>query len=503
MRTANTLHLIGDLHAGAISQSRRDSALADLLTVPAPAAYVQVGDLTEGALEAQDAIARAWLDSLPAPWFAAVGNHDLLAVRSGDAAAAAWGRTRNQSVDLGFAQLIILGPAAMPGGDNTTIVLEQATLDFLDDELMANAAKPCLIVCHAPLYNTVGQNGEFQSSLAPWFVVAQDIANATNGVRDQPIRDILAAHDNAKAWISGHTHNPITSPKLVMGVRCGTHTIAAINASALYYTGTTVESADPLNSLLMTLLDDRIEVRFRDHKAGLWTTGPASSKTAVVDLRQALRLVSANSQYVSLPAFDFAFPDPNVLTIEATVNLTTVTGRQGVVSFDDPGGGGAMPKLEIGGNSANGKVTIITPGKYVAQTLNPISAGNRVKVAYTRSGSGDTHRIYVDGVSQGLEPANAGTLHDPLVSFVNGNRAKAIGRRESSAPQYFGGAIQDVRVWDRALSPGEIAANLRKRFTGNEIGLLVYWSLDGHANDSGPLGRNGTLQGGATWGSPY
>ncbi len=40
------------------------------------------------------------------------------------------------------------------------------------------------------------------------------------------------------------------------------------------------------------------------------------------------------------------------------------------------------------------------------------------------------------------------------------------------------GRIDDVRVFNRALSAGEIAANFNKELDGNESGLVGYWRLN-------------------------
>ena len=48
----------------------------------------------------------------------------------------------------------------------------------------------------------------------------------------------------------------------------------------------------------------------------------------------------------------------------------------------------------------------------------------------------------------------------------------------------FAGAVREVRLWDRALSQPEIAANAGLRLVGNESGLVGYWPLDDGAEET-------------------
>ena len=73
-----TVHCIGDLHAGAITDVRMDAVSRDVAGLGAPALHVQVGDTTETGTAAQDEIALRFLERLPGPWVTALGNHDIL-----------------------------------------------------------------------------------------------------------------------------------------------------------------------------------------------------------------------------------------------------------------------------------------------------------------------------------------------------------------------------------------------------------------------------------------
>lgn len=53
-----------------------------------------------------------------------------------------------------------------------------------------------------------------------------------------------------------------------------------------------------------------------------------------------------------------------------------------------------------------------------------------------------------------------------------------IGRRPHSPLWFFHGAINEVRVWRRALSRPEIHDNMKTTLSGDEDGLLLYWPMN-------------------------
>ena len=75
-------------------------------------------------------------------------------------------------------------------------------------------------------------------------------------------------------------------------------------------------------------------------------------------------------------------------------------------------------------------------------------------------------------------------------------------------PLYFGafqgthefanGMLDEIVVWDRALSPEEVAQNWFRRLTGKEAGIIGYWTFDnGEADDLSPNVYHGYLEGDA------
>jgi 3',5'-cyclic AMP phosphodiesterase CpdA len=257
-----TLHCIGDLHAGAITDVRRSAVSRDLARLSAPALHLQIGDATESGTAAQDELALRFLERLPGPWVSALGNHDILRNRRG---AADWARvygqrSQNFTVDLGFVRLVVVGPNRNEPGRRAGR-LSLATLSFLEREL-AEAELDCWIACHWPLFRTVMGDPRlhYTSAMAAFYAKPAD-----------RIRDLLRDHPNAKLWLSGHTHSPLSAPGLIKRVRLGPkRSIVAINASALVGVGKRRDPRAPLCSLFLTHRPGEVDVRCRDHRAGEW-----------------------------------------------------------------------------------------------------------------------------------------------------------------------------------------------------------------------------------------
>jgi hypothetical protein len=259
---SRTIHGIGDFHAGFISRARRAAVLDDVRTLPTPAFHLQIGDATEHGKPKEDRVAQRWLGQLPGPYDTILGNHDVL---HNDRTAGEWARayghrSKNFTIDLPFVSVIAIGPNRNHP-DERAGTLSGATLDFLERQL-AGAQRDCWIACHWPLYRTVlGNPDKHFTSEMPSFHAKPDVR----------IRELLARHPNAKAWLSGHTHSPLSVPGLITHAALPQgRSILAVNLSALVATGKTREPSDPLRSLYLTHLPGKIEIRFRDHDAGVW-----------------------------------------------------------------------------------------------------------------------------------------------------------------------------------------------------------------------------------------
>ena len=105
-------------------------------------------------------------------------------------------------------------------------------------------------------------------------------------------------------------------------------------------------------------------------------------------------------------------------------------------------------------------------------------------------------KLYLDGALVGSSgwtgPLGAMTLTEPL----------QIGRYFNYGTP-FAGAIDEVTVWNRALTASEILSMKNLPLAGSESNLVAYWRFDEAtgtvATDATGLGHTGTLTNGATW----
>jgi len=109
-------------------------------------------------------------------------------------------------------------------------------------------------------------------------------------------------------------------------------------------------------------------------------------------------------------------------------------------------------------------------------------------------GDGIALQLYIDGnrVDEVAIVPQAKTS----VNFAIGSQPNALGAR------VMDGIIDDVRVWNRSLTPEEIQDALNQELSGGEEGLVGYWKFDegggAMAYDSSSSQNHGTI-GGASW----
>ena len=106
-------------------------------------------------------------------------------------------------------------------------------------------------------------------------------------------------------------------------------------------------------------------------------------------------------------------------------------------------------------------------------------------------------KLYINGTRQGGTTSSGWGIGNLSPTSLQ------IGRRNDNAG-YFEGKIDEVRVWNRALTEEEIVANAQGRtISMNEPGLVGYWSLDEGsgttAKDNSSNGNHGTLKNDPKW----
>jgi hypothetical protein len=281
-----TLQLIGDTHFGAVDTARTDLILADAPLTPL--AHVQTGDIIDTEAS-QDAAALAFLAALPADAYTVMGGHDVYGdFRTPEQWATVYSMAgQNYTVDLGPFVLIAIAP------DDAGATLSAVTLAYLDTQLTATA-KACVIGLHVPLYNSVLTDDldNYFDSLISSFQTKDHAA----------LWSILAAHDNAVAVISGHTHSRYTDQGYVKTVQCGTHYMAIINNGSPYYNNKNTIGNNPGEIVVTNYLEvsaGQLRVGVRDHTyqqwRKVWTINLATGLSEIAELTGGIDLKDTNS----------------------------------------------------------------------------------------------------------------------------------------------------------------------------------------------------------------
>lgn len=288
---------IGDVHfrdTDWVTTPRLNKTLDDLARMTgrgALDAIIQVGDQTSIASTAEFNAYLTWRNGIRTlfpgiPVQEVPGNHDLVGGNPSGTpdvvTTAQWAQimgredgAKDMVVDIGDrVRLLLLAPTADSTGTLSTGVgftaktrtyLDPADIAWCDARLAEVPGRRCVIFFHAPLFQTQGPlDGSAFSSYDP---AGRWVAHAGADT----IAAMIARHDNVAAWVSGHSHSLVTEVDVVKKVTYGTTTFAAINAAS-------PSSANPdagrqnnmLALCLLTIHDDRIEVRYRDGGAGQW-----------------------------------------------------------------------------------------------------------------------------------------------------------------------------------------------------------------------------------------
>lgn len=264
-----TVQAIGDTHAGTSGMYpwRMDELVRDAHRdrMPAPAAVVQVGDCTNDTPVTDTPFFRDFLARFTAPAYAVMGNHDVYAQTPAEWAASLGYTSPRYSVDLPGLRLVMFGSSDQ--WLNYEIVTPDK-LGWLDTQL-AGTTNPVMVFSHFPLYNTVGLVDpviDVDSKTIPYY-----LRTTANPNSSADVLSVLSAHNNVKAWVSGHTHSRIDAPGIVTEVNAG-HRFAAINASTPHVSASTFPwgAGNRTTSAYVTLHPDRVETRFRNHSAGQW-----------------------------------------------------------------------------------------------------------------------------------------------------------------------------------------------------------------------------------------
>jgi hypothetical protein len=170
------------------------------------------------------------------------------------------------------------------------------------------------------------------------------------------------------------------------------------------------------------------------------------------------------------------------------------TGQQGFVLRC---GGNGVVAFNISGGSASATTGNWKEAKSAAGAIS-LSTWSHVAGTY----DGDSVRVFVNGVQMaalGFTGIVVGSPNQYPLSFGR------LADPSQSAKRYFTGNIDEIRIWNRALTSAELTANMSKQLdTAGQVGLVGYWRLNDsigstNAMDMTASNNAGALGGGANF----
>jgi hypothetical protein len=212
--------------------------------------------------------------------------------------------------------------------------------------------------------------------------------------------------------------------------------------------GQTVAPADPGTAGLVAYY--KFDGDAQDSAGTHHATPSGSPGYAAGKVGQALN-VSADLQYVTTPyAADLSM---NTFTIAAWVNLADKNGNRGIIGTRFSGDNTFDLKVDavrIHGDIGDGTAWLNTAADVVTAKGGSLTVGQWYHIAYVIDDATDTAKLYVNG-ALATTITFAGT---PL--FMKSGQEMRIGVCYGS--EYMRGAIDEVRIYNRALSEAETAA---------------------------------------------
>ncbi|MFZ9738863.1 MAG: LamG-like jellyroll fold domain-containing protein, partial [Prochlorotrichaceae cyanobacterium] len=189
---------------------------------------------------------------------------------------------------------------------------------------------------------------------------------------------------------------------------------------------------------------------------------------------QVLDLDGAND-YVEITNYGAMYNLAQAFTVEAWINIDEFDSVwQTIVAT-----GNQSWRLHRNNNTNKIAFTVGNQENEVIRTVNsqtsfPDGQWHHLAGVY----DGTNVHLYVDGVLEGSSNATiAFDVPDSNFNITIGYNPESVGINGETG-RHFDGKIDEVKLWDRALTAAEIVNNLTTDLTGSEPDLVGYWDFD-------------------------
>ena len=192
------------------------------------------------------------------------------------------------------------------------------------------------------------------------------------------------------------------------------------------------------------------------------------------------------SGYVRVPYSTSLNPSSGSLSIEAWVKRNATSRNETLV------GNGWHASYWFGFGS-NGSLRFYSRGfgSHGEDSVGRVSAGAWTHVAVTYDGF--TRRFYINGVLDTTSTATPGPIGPAPAGQPLGI---GFDRDDFTNVNYFGGLLDNVRIWNTVRSPTQIKVGMFQTYGTSPLatGLRAEWRFNGNANDAAGT-HNGSLRG--------
>jgi len=209
----------------------------------------------------------------------------------------------------------------------------------------------------------------------------------------------------------------------------------------------------------------------------------------IVLMLQPFLLVSQSNQYLHFDMVDDFVQLPNGSQYVSGTNALSITGwfycdalayGQGYMGFRAGSGTAEFYLIQLNNGVMECRI-VTTAGffEYVSP-VNTVIPQVWQHIAWIYDGT--AIKLYVNGIMKGSKPAS-GTFLGPAVTF-------GIGKSILGGFNFvYGGRVDEVTVWDKALSQTEIQDMMANELTGTEANLQLYYKF----NQGVPGGNNTSI----------
>jgi Ca2+-binding RTX toxin-like protein len=192
-------------------------------------------------------------------------------------------------------------------------------------------------------------------------------------------------------------------------------------------------------------------------------TGAAPTRVAAGKIGRAMRFDGGDNVSVT-DILNSKLDLTNGMTLEAWVNPSTMNGWESVIYKERGGAGTGLLSYALYAHDGG---TNTPPAGYVRTSVGgpdrgisaasrlPLNQWSHIAVTYNTAVGGSTLAIYVNG-------ALVTTVAGPNQNLLAGNQPLRIGNSNAQISEGFNGMIDEVRVYNRALSAAEIQADMTK-----------------------------------------